>query len=181
MLLGGGTQQYRRLYDYAMTAIKRNIFYRPMTLNGEDVRLAGQVSSDGRTPVSELKTEAQAQHLGCFAGGMVAIAAKIFQNTEELALGRKLAEGCLWAYEVMPLGIMPEIMHTVPCDEEDHCPWDEKKWHDSVQAAHEGAEDAEAKIRQHRLRPGVAKVDDARYILRSVPIPRSPSPLLTTG
>lgn len=168
MLLGGGTQQYRRLYDYSMTAIKRNIFYRPMTRNGEDIRLAGQVSSDGKTLVTELKTEAQAQHLGCFAGGMVAIAAKIFQNDEELSLARKLVEGCLWAYEVMPLGVMPEIMHTVPCDNEDHCPWDEKKWHDKVNEAFDGPEVAEAKIQKHRLQPGVAKVDDARYILRFV-------------
>jgi mannosyl-oligosaccharide alpha-1,2-mannosidase len=168
MLLGGATQQYRRLYEYAIIAIKRNIFYRPMTFNGEDIRLAGQVDSDGQTIVSELKTEPQAQHLGCFAGGMVAIAAKIFQNDEELSLARKLVEGCIWAYEVMPLGIMPEIMHTVPCESESHCPWDEKRWHDIVNDAHEGPEDVETKIRQNRLRPGVVKVDDRRYILRLV-------------
>ncbi len=168
MLLGGATQQYRRLYEYAMIAIKRNIFYRPMTFHGEDVRLAGQVDSDGRTLVSELTTEPQAQHLGCFAGGMVAIAAKLFQNEEELSLAKKLVEGCLWAYEVMPLGIMPEIMHVVPCESENHCPWDEQRWHDGVNKAFTGPEDVETKIRQNRLRPGLTKVDDGRYILRLV-------------
>ncbi|TVY84057.1 Mannosyl-oligosaccharide 1,2-alpha-mannosidase MNS1 [Lachnellula suecica] len=166
ILIGGATQQYRRLYDYSMTAIKRNIFFRPMTKNGEDVRLAGQVNSDGRTLVKELKTEPQAQHLGCFAGGMVGIAAKIFQNDDDLALAQKLVEGCLWAYEIMPLGIMQEIFHAVPCDDEKSCPWDEQKWHDAVDKEHEGQESAEAKIKNRRLPPGVVKIDDARYILR---------------
>lgn len=168
MLLGGATQQYQRLYEYAIIAIKRNIFYHPMTFNGDNVRLAGQVDSDGRTLVSELKTEPQAQHLGCFAGGMVAIAAKVFHNQADLSLAERLVDGCLWAYEVMPLGIMPEIMHVVPCENEDYCPWDEQRWHDSVNEAHAGPEDVETKIRQHRLRPGVTKVDDGRYILRYV-------------
>jgi mannosyl-oligosaccharide alpha-1,2-mannosidase len=166
MLLGGATQQYRRLYEYAIIAIKRNIFYRPMTHNGADVRLAGQVDSDGTTLVSELTTEPQAQHLGCFAGGMVAIAAKLFQNEEDLSLGKKLVEGCLWGYEVMPLGIMPEIMHVVACENENHCPWDEKRWHNKVNEAYAGPEDVETKIEQNRLRPGLTKVDDGRYILR---------------
>ena len=139
-----------------------------MTFNDEDIRLAGNVDSDGRTPASELKTDSQMQHLSCFAGGMVAIAAKVFENDDDLSLARKLVEGCLWAYEVMPLGIMPEIMHTVPCANEYHCLWDEQKWHDKVNEAFEGPESVETKIRENRLRPGVAKVDDARYILRLV-------------
>jgi mannosyl-oligosaccharide alpha-1,2-mannosidase len=166
MLLGGATKQYRRMHEYALIAMKRNIFYRPMTLNGEDVRLSGNVDSDDSKHVSDLKTDSQAQHLGCFAEGMVAIGAKIFQNDEDLALGRKLVEGCLWAYEAMPTGIMPEIMHAVACEDESHCPWNEKKWHDKVKEMIEGDEDVETKIWNHRLPPGVAKVDNSRYILR---------------
>ncbi|TGO67410.1 hypothetical protein BELL_0894g00060 [Botrytis elliptica] len=128
LLLGGATQQYRRMYEFALIAMKRNIFFRPMTKNGEDVRLPGNVDSDGKTLVTELKTDGEAQHLGCFAGGMVAIGAKIFENEQDLELARKLTDGCLWAYENMPLGIMPEKMHTVPCKSESYCPWDEQKW-----------------------------------------------------
>ena len=151
-----------------MKAIKRNIFYRPMTKGGEDVRLSGQVNTDGRTPVKELKTEPQAQHLGCFTGGMVAIAAKIFQNEEELTLGRQLVEGCLWAYEVMPLGIMPEIMHVVPCDDVNNCPWDEEKWHQAIKEVHQIQDNVQKVIGDNRLQPGVVKIDDTRYILRYV-------------
>jgi mannosyl-oligosaccharide alpha-1,2-mannosidase len=168
MLLGGATQQYRRMYEYALIAIKRNIFYRPMTLHGEDIRLSGNVDSHGNVHVSNLETDAQAQHLGCFAGGMVAIGAKIFENDHELDLARKLVEGCLWAYEVMPTGIMPEIMHVVACKNTTDCSWDKEKWHLEVTELNEGTEDAETKIKTHRLPPGVSKVDDGRYILRSL-------------
>ncbi|KAL2063490.1 hypothetical protein VTL71DRAFT_5295 [Oculimacula yallundae] len=166
LILGGATQQYRRMYEFSLVAMKRNIFYRPMTSNGEDIRLAGNVDSDGHTPFLELRTDPQMQHLSCFAGGMVAIGAKIFENPDDMSLAKKLVEGCLWAYEVMPLGIMPEILHTVRCSDEKNCPWDEKKWHEEVNSAHLGPESIEAKIQNHRLRPGVVKVDDARYILR---------------
>jgi mannosyl-oligosaccharide alpha-1,2-mannosidase len=154
------------MYDYALVAIKRNIFYRPMTPNNEDIRLAGNVNSDGQTVVSELETEAQAQHLGCFAGGMVGIAAKVFENEEDLSLAMKLVEGCLWAYEIMPLGVMPEILHTVQCEDENECSWDEEKWLEKVNQAYEGPDSAETKIQQHGLREGIIKVDDKRYILR---------------
>ena len=166
MLLGGATQQYRRMYEYALIAMKRNIFFRPMTQNGENVRLAGNVDTDGDTHVSKLSTDSQAQHLGCFAGGMVAIGAKIFGNEEDLVLGRQLVEGCLWAYEVMPNGIMPETMHAVACENVDDCPWDQRKWWDKVEMMDEGDEDVQIKIANHRLAPDVAKVDDGRYILR---------------
>jgi mannosyl-oligosaccharide alpha-1,2-mannosidase len=148
--------------------MKRNIFYRPMTVDGKSILLAGQTNSDGKTPISGLITEPQAQHLGCFAGGMVGLAAKIFNNDEDMAVAKKLVEGCLWAYETMPHGIMPEIIHTVPCQIKEQCRWDESKWLDAVDKAYIGSEDVYQKVRQHHLPQGVAKVDDTRYILRFV-------------
>lgn len=153
-----------------MIPIKRNIFYRPMTINGVDIRFPGHVESDGITPVSELKVDPQGQHLGCFTGGMVAIASQIFSNKEEFALAEKLVEGCLWAYEVMPEGIMPEGLHTVPCDSEIDCPWNETRWHEAVDLAYEGEEPVAAKIYRHSLPPGVSKIDATHYNLRYVQV-----------
>ncbi|EER25115.1 endoplasmic reticulum mannosyl-oligosaccharide 1,2-alpha-mannosidase, putative [Coccidioides posadasii C735 delta SOWgp] len=167
ILLGGATKQYRKLYQNAMTAIKRHILYRPMTKGGEDILLPGNVWADGNIPLSELKADGEAQHLGCFAGGMVAIGAKIFNNPEEVDIARKLANGCVWAYETANQGIMPEIMHTVPCEDRDNCPWNETKWHEAVNRAYPfGNVPAEQKIRAKNLPPGVTKIGDARYILR---------------
>jgi mannosyl-oligosaccharide alpha-1,2-mannosidase len=55
------------------------------------------------------------QHLGCFAGGMVAIGSKIFNKKQDMATAWKMVEGCLWGYENSPNGIMPEIMSLIPC------------------------------------------------------------------
>lgn len=152
-----------------MAVIKNHIFYRPMTKGDEDVLLSGEISSDGQTPISQLRTEAKAQHLGCFAGGMVAIGAKIFDNAEELVIARKLVDGCLWGYETGNLGIMPEIMHTVACEDQSQCPWDQHRWHQEVDRAFPNDEmTAEEKIQKQHLPPGVSKIDDTRYILRYV-------------
>lgn len=168
LLLGGSTPQYLSMYLASLEAMKRNIFYRPMTNGGEDIRLAGQTYSDGDTPLTDLKIDPEGQHLGCFAGGMVAIGAKIFDSTKDLELARKLVEGCLWAYEIMPLGIMPEILHTVACENAEDCPWDEKLWHEKIAEVHTEQVDVAQKILRHRLQPGIIKIDDGRYILRYI-------------
>ncbi|TID26004.1 class I alpha-mannosidase protein [Venturia nashicola] len=164
LLLGGATDQYRKLFENALIAMKRNIFYRPMTPDGRSILLAGEVNSDGKTPVDQLKTEPQAQHLGCFAGGMVGIAAKIFESEEDLDVAKKLVEGCIWGYETFPNGIMPEIMHTIPCQNKDKCDWEGNKWIWAVSNAYGG--DGLTIIQDHHLPKGVAKVDDPRYTLR---------------
>lgn len=146
--------------------MRRHIFYRAMTKTGEDVKFAGNVNTDGKTPAEELVTESQAQHLGCFAGGMVAIGSKMFSIETDLQLARQLVEGCVWAYEVSPLGVMPEIIHTVPCDNQEKCPWDEAKWHAKIQQHFDGAGSVADEIKNKNLRPGISKVQDKRYILR---------------
>ena len=167
MLLGGGSKQYQKLYLDSMIPMRKHIFYRAMTKTGEDIRFAGEVQTTGNTPASKIVTDPQAQHLGCFAGGMVAIGSKIFQNSKDLDLGRKLMEGCLWGYEVSPLGVMPEIIHTVRCEDENECPWDEKKWHAAIKW-HSGSDNIPVTIEKQSLPPGISKFDDTRYILRLV-------------
>jgi len=167
ILLGGATSQYQKMYNASLTTMKRNIFYRPMTKDGRDILFAGQVHSLGRTATGQLVTEPQAQHLGCFAGGMVALAAKIFQSDADLEIGKKLVEGCLWAYETMPGGIMPEIIHTLPCSNAEKCDWDNKAWVRAMVSDYHVANTvlAEKKFASLGLPHGVMKVDDPRYIL----------------
>ncbi|KAJ6109037.1 hypothetical protein N7486_001271 [Penicillium sp. IBT 16267x] len=79
--------------------------------------------------------------------------------------GSHLVEGCLWAYETGNLGVMPEIIRTVVC--EDQCPWDERKWHQGVNDAFgDDQGSAEEQIQRHHLPIGVTKINDGRYILR---------------
>jgi len=80
MLMGGATDQYKRMYEMSLSTMKQHIFYRPMLPNMDDVLFAGQVNSDGKTPASQLQTEPQVQHLACFVPGMVAIGGKSPHN-----------------------------------------------------------------------------------------------------
>jgi mannosyl-oligosaccharide alpha-1,2-mannosidase len=156
------------MYEKSLVAMKRNIFFRPMTRDSKDILFAGNVDSDGNTPLDELKTKAEAQHLGCFAGGMVAIAAKIFQKEEDMATARKLMEGCLWAYEATRGGVMPEIIETIPCDNPNICPWDEEKWLHAMNVTYQimGKDVIERKQTDIGLPPGILRAKDKRYILR---------------
>ena len=170
MLLGGGTEQYRKLYENALEAMKKYIFYRPMVPDGQNILFPGQVRVSDPTELATTSTVHEAQHLGCFAGGMVGISAKIFNNAEDLDTAKRLVEGCLWGYEQMPLGIMPEIMYLTPCPEKNNCEWDESVWYEAVEKWQFGTDSVTTTIQKHRLPRGVAKIHDPRYILRQVPL-----------
>lgn len=175
LLLGGRTKQYQKMYEAAMKPINEKIFYRPMTKNGEDILFPGGLQATGG---SSGKLQAEAQHLTCFMGGVVGIGAKIFNRPEELAVARKLTDACIWAYDVMPTGLMPEVFATVACEDRNYCPWDEDLWvselrshtHYYGNAKNESPEQAEAikkdLIQKAGLPPGMSGVSDARYILR---------------
>ncbi|KAF2144976.1 glycoside hydrolase family 47 protein, partial [Aplosporella prunicola CBS 121167] len=163
MLLGGATEQNRRLFEISAAAMKKHMIYRPMTPGNLDILMPGDISSDGL----HIRLDPRNQHLTCFAGGMFAIAGKIFQNKEDVDVGRKLTDGCLWAYETNPHGIMPEIMYTIPCEDGSACRWNEQKWLDEVmQAFKELGGDSRKLVQEKHLQKGISRVADTRYILR---------------
>ncbi|KAJ9221987.1 CAZyme family GH47 [Paecilomyces variotii] len=172
LLLGGRLQQYKNMYQTAMDQISNKLLYRPMTKNGEDVLIAGNTQVSVSTRIG---LEPQAQHLTCFIGGMVGIGARIFDRPEELATARKLTDGCIWAYDSMPTGLMPEIFYTSVCSHKEDCDWDEMKWYHDIrrhfsfggtESDEEAAVEAKKLIEEHGLQPGITEVKDSRYILR---------------
>ena len=173
MLLGGRTQQYRDLYEKASSAFTNFTFFRPMTPDMPDILISGLARAEGSGAAPTL--DPNSQHLVCFTGGMVGIAAKIFNRPEDIKIARKLVDGCIWSYQSQPNGMMAEVAHMVPCEDPSHCSWDEQKWRNSVLAMMDEKEiDSEtpieqqisAKIDRERLPPGYSKIDDNRYILR---------------
>jgi mannosyl-oligosaccharide alpha-1,2-mannosidase len=167
LILGGATDQYRRMYEKAIEAMKKFIFFRPMNEKGLDILFAGSIDAL-ETPESEWVIKAEGQHLGCFAGGMVGIGAKMFNREADMAISRKLTEGCLWGYEGATQGLFPEVTMMIPCADRDFCPWDEKIWLDAMKQTH-GLEDkaaAEDKQRSLGLPKGMLQAKDTRYILR---------------
>jgi mannosyl-oligosaccharide alpha-1,2-mannosidase len=160
-LLGGIEPIYKKLYEGSMAASIRHLFFRPMVPGNDDILVSGNVRADP----SRITLDPQGQHLGCFAGGMLALGGRLFNHQDHVDIGRKITEGCIWAYNASPLGIMPETFHLVPCESADNCEWDTAKWEDAVKKKHDN-EDVEALKIQHRLVPGFTDVGDRRYILR---------------
>jgi mannosyl-oligosaccharide alpha-1,2-mannosidase len=80
-----------------------------------------------------------------------------------------MAKPPYWGYESGVLGIMPEMMHTIACDNWNNCPWDKNRWYQNVD--HKFSNDprsAQEKIASKHLPAGVSKIDDGQYILRLV-------------
>jgi mannosyl-oligosaccharide alpha-1,2-mannosidase len=171
LLLGGRTNQYRRLYESAIEAAKKHLFFRPRLPHGKNILISGdaRISSAG-----SVKLEPNGQHLACFAGGMVALGAKIFNRTEDMDVARKLVDGCTWAYESMPIGIMPEAFRMTPCFNDEDCKWDVEKWHAAVKYSYSTnyptqQYDVQDIIKADGLQQGFSKIADPRFLLRYVP------------
>ena len=160
MLLGGRQPEYREMYEYAIETAKSHLFFRPMNPLNKDLLIAGPASV--KRHVIEYPPEGQ--HLVCFAGGMVAIGAKIFER-DELAIARKLVDGCIWAYSMIPQGIMPEDFVAIRCT--DDCWWDESKWKTEVfKRALDFEGTADDYVREKRLPPGIVDIPNPSYYLR---------------
>ena len=152
-LLGGREPLYEALYRAAADAAERHLLFRPMTPDGADVLFAGEgfALSDGNVTL-----RAEGQHLSCFAGGMFALAGRLFGIDRHVDVGGKLARGCSWGYRQFPTGILPEIFGLVACEDgdDDDCAWDEDLWFDQAKSAGQA------------MPMGFTHARDARYILR---------------
>lgn len=81
------------------------------------------------TKVENFELVGDVEHLTCFIGGMVGMAAKIFGLEDDLEIAKRLADGCVWAYGITPSGIMPESATVLPCKNAERCTWNETIYH----------------------------------------------------
>lgn len=132
MLLGGLESKYQRMYAMAIEASKKYLFFRPMLPDDRDVLLSGSVTIKGESDEDKPLLQPEGSHLTCFAGGMLAIGAKIFDRNGDLDLARKLTDGCVWAYEATTTGIMPEHYLAVPCMNGLQCKWNETRYEELI-------------------------------------------------
>lgn len=171
-LLLGGHAQIATLTRGFLDAAKRNLFFRPMvpdfTSPEADILISGNLNFDRD---GNARLDPETEHLTCFIGGTFALAGRLFQNENDVAVGARLARGCVYAYRAFPTGMMPERLNMVPCGSGaggegnngyDHigagpCAWDEDLW---VQET--------GKRREYRphLPKGFTTAKDPRYILR---------------
>jgi mannosyl-oligosaccharide alpha-1,2-mannosidase len=161
MLLGGHVPDYREMYDKAIKAAKEQLFFSPILPGNPDVLISGQRHVE---PGKYSRHIPEGQHLVCFAGGMVAIASKIFQN-DDLVTARKLVDGCVWAYGATRKGIMPEIFRVMPCADESGCKFDEEKWEKQVTGAFHGT-GGHMTPESLNMPHGMTEVPKRSYLLR---------------
>ncbi|KAJ5294260.1 hypothetical protein PENANT_c028G09242 [Penicillium antarcticum] len=173
-LLGGNVPMYRKMYEKAtLTAAGHNLF-RPMNLAEKDILTAGIVrvmTTQNGKPRTHL--ESQVQYRSCFAGGMFVLGSALFKIPMHKTIAHKLVDGCIWAHEAMPLGIMPEVLDTVPCASQTICPWNEWHWKQevwkrarSLQLEPDPNLNTDAFIRDHHLPKGFISIPDTAYNLR---------------
>lgn len=100
-----------------------------------------------------------------------ALGGRLTENETHVEIGRKLTNGCIWAYQQFPSRIMPETSNVIPCENQDSCEWDVQRWHQAVldeataAGKHENAT-AEEIIKSEHLPRGFASTPDRRYQLR---------------
>ncbi|KAH9905715.1 glycoside hydrolase family 47 protein [Xylariomycetidae sp. FL2044] len=124
LLLGGLEPKYKTLHLKTVEAVKKWLLYRPMLPDNRDVLFSAKINTAG-DPINDARYDYEVTHLTCFIGGMFGLGGKIFDAPVDVEIGKKLTDGCVWAYEVTPSGIMPEGASVVPCKEVNNCAWNE--------------------------------------------------------
>lgn len=132
LLLGGLEAKYQSLHENTVEAVKRHLLFRPLAKDDPDILFSAKlkVSPDKNTqPSQKIQREFEVTHLTCFLGGMFAMGGKIFDSAEDLEVGRRLTDGCVWAYSSMPSGIMAEYAQIAPCQDPQSCTWNQTEWY----------------------------------------------------
>ena len=133
MLLGGLVSQYKTMYERAADAATKYLLFRPMLPKNEDILVMGSAYVTDNVDIpGNLQIKPEQQHLLCFAGGMYAIGAKIFNRPDDLDIAAKLAEGCVWAYGSTKSGVMPEAFNMMPCESKTDCEWNKTRWYEAL-------------------------------------------------
>ncbi|KAI1099051.1 glycoside hydrolase family 47 protein [Jackrogersella minutella] len=134
LLLGGLEPKYKELHMKVAAAVKKWLLFRPMIPDDHDILFSSKINTRGN-PETDASTEWEVTHLTCFIGGMFGMGGKIFDVPEDVEIGKRLTDGCVWAYENTPSGIMPEGATVVPCAEVNNCHWNEtlyRQWIDPL-------------------------------------------------
>ncbi|KAK8035384.1 mannosyl-oligosaccharide alpha-1-2-mannosidase [Apiospora rasikravindrae] len=178
LILGGALEQPRKMYEGFIDVAKKHLFRRALNPDDIPILFSGDANIR-RNPSGDplVITRPRAQHLTCFAGGMVALAAKIFERPADMETAKQLTDGCVWSYFATPSGIGPEIFTFIPCDPDpakDDCKWSQQRWIDAgKQYWYGNLEPGEVldksitdTYKERKLPEGMVEVNDRRYILR---------------
>ncbi|KAK3904682.1 glycosyl hydrolase family 47-domain-containing protein [Staphylotrichum tortipilum] len=131
LMLGGLEPKYRTMHEKTVDAAREHLLYRPMAKGDPDILFSAKAYSTDGT-LAKMTYEWEVTHLTCFLGGMFGLGGKIFNRPGDVEIGKKLADGCVWAYDSMPAGVMPESSRVVPCKSADDCHFDQAAWYKAL-------------------------------------------------
>lgn len=164
LLLGGLEPAYQKLHEDTVDAIDEWLLYRPMSDDGWDVLFPAKVGTSG-SPEKDLTPTYEITHLTCFIGGMYGLGGKIFGREKDIETAKKLTDGCVWAYQLTPSGLMVEGAQVLPCPTLDKCDFNETLWHESLDGSREWRDAErvrwEKQEEQHALLQAEAKSTDS--------------------
>ena len=165
LMLGKVTNQYKTMWTHAARAIRKYILFRAQIPDlGKDLMFSGIATR--YSDVGDIMFEPRTEHLGCFAGGMFGLASRIFNQPADFLIGEALTNGCVWAYQTGPLGLMAETFTALSCPLMDGtpCEFNQSTWEeDKKNPAHCHGGDCS---NNDSLPKGIVSVSDARYLLR---------------
>ncbi|KAI1121134.1 glycoside hydrolase family 47 protein [Nemania abortiva] len=152
-LLGGLEPKYEEMSTRFLEAAKA-LFFRPMIPNNEPILIpsGGWVTDEGNVTLDQ-----ETEHLGCYIGGVYALAGRLLSDQGYVNIGSKLTLGCVYGYRSFPTGMMPERLNMVACESFEQCKWDEKKFIE---------ERAQQREWEEHLPAGFTTAKDPRYLLR---------------
>lgn len=159
-----GSDQYKTMSKSAMDSIIQHALFRPMIPPGNantDLLLPGTLY-DTFSP--------QVHHDACSAAGMLAYTGRLLRNETYIDTARKLLNGCLWASQASPLGVMPSIFTVTPCSTTSkNCTWDEDLYNQEVLSQHNEPPTTDPKILtwKQRLPQGFTSISARHYNLHS--------------
>lgn len=96
-----------------------------------DVFFTGKMTTSKKGD-SEWSKSYEMTHLTCFIGGMYGLGGKIFGRGGDIDKAKKLTDGCVWAYQSTPTGLMAEYAHLVACPALEKCPFNESTWYEDL-------------------------------------------------
>jgi mannosyl-oligosaccharide alpha-1,2-mannosidase len=127
LLLAGLEPKLRTMYLKTVEGVKEHLLYRPMVPDDRDLLFSANIKTR-ETFDEDAQVDYEITHLTCFLGGMFGLGGMIFNQPVDVEIGKKLTDACIWAYEAMPSGIMPEGATAVPCENTKNCVWNETLW-----------------------------------------------------
>ncbi|PHH54475.1 Mannosyl-oligosaccharide 1,2-alpha-mannosidase [Ceratocystis fimbriata CBS 114723] len=159
LLLAGRDDSWREMALKSLDTALSNLVFRPMTIDQADVLFSGRVTVD-KDGVPQIRH--QSEHLTCFVGGMFLLSGQIYNQTNYLSVGERLARGCAWAYAQFSTGIMPEVFELLACPRNESYAPDFAACEFKPPTSHPSNSDSSTTT----LPNGFSQINDARYIMR---------------